>query len=586
MTLSALLMISAVTAAPGYQGVLLDFSATWCGPCQRVKPVVKRLERQGYPIRTVDIDREPALARRFGIHGVPTFVLVVNGKEAQRLSGGISEATMRQMMARIPTAALAKSTGESDAPESLYASPKRNETRAKRKRFRLPFSREKDDVAARKSPPSVIRANNDAADKRPAGSVPNDPMVASVRIRVRDSQGINYGSGTVIDSRAGRSLVLTCGHIFRGVPKNTVAEVDRFDGTKATTYRGRILAYDLKADVGLMSIATDDPVPTARLAPPDGGPQRGDSLVGIGCGGGKRPLKIPVRVTGVNVYLGPGNLECTGMPQQGRSGGGLFDQSGRLVGVCFAAEPKNRRGLYASLRPIHALLKYAKVQIRDSKAESPETQLAAAKSPPTTQGSSENPGMSDQLAGKDLRGSFADAVATSQGSSENPEMTAREAIQIDQRQLALMQVPLRRGSASRGTEAGDGKSGPFPPVKSDDDAPAAAAGLRAGPPLKQVDDVFGKPGEAEVICVIRRLDDPRAPSKVIIINRASAKLVRYLQNEIRVQPRKTSRFVQQATYESRKPREELTTPFRMVSGDGAIGNETGRYRRSRASRVR
>ena len=578
MTLSALLMISAVTAAPGYQGVLLDFSATWCGPCQRVKPVVERLERQGFPIRTVDIDREPALAKRFGVHSVPTFVLVVNGQEAQRLSGGISETTMRRMMARIPTAALVKSTGETDAPESLYPAPKRNEIRAKRKRFQLPFSRDREDVAERKTPPSVIRANNNGADKPPAGSVPNDPMVASVRIRVRDSQGINYGSGTVIDSRAGRSLVLTCGHIFRGVPKNAVIEVDRFEGNKAVTYKGTILAYDLKADVGLMAIANDEPVPTARLAPPDGGPQRGDSLVGIGCGGGSRPLKIAVRVTGVNVYLGPGNLECTGMPQQGRSGGGLFDQSGRLVGVCFAAEPKNRRGLYASLRPIYALLKYAKVQIRDSKAESPETQLAAATSPPTSQGSSENPGMSSRFNAGNRRGSFTDASATSQGSSENPGMSPREEIQIDQRQLALMQVPLRRGSASRGTEADDGKSGPFPAVKSDVAAPAGET------PLKRVDDVFGKAGEAEVICVIRRLDDPRAPSKVIIINRASAKFVRYLQNETRLPPRKTAQFVTQTSHESRKPREKLTSPFRTVDGNAAA-DEVGRYRRSRATRL-
>jgi hypothetical protein len=509
---------------------------------------------------------------------------------------------MRRLMSRIPAAAVANNRvkeRESDAPESLYAAPKRNDARANRKRFQLPVSEEGDEIAQR-SAGTVIRANNDSRSRirensggqQPDGRIltnsATDPMVASVRIRVRDAQGINYGSGTVIDSRAGRSLVLTCGHIFRGVPKNATIEVDRFEGKKAIAHRGTIITYDLKADVGLMSIETDKPVPTARLAPADGGPRRGDSLVGIGCGGGRLPLKIAVRVTGVNVYLGPGNLECTGMPQQGRSGGGLFDQSGRLVGVCFAAEPRNRRGLYASLQPIHSLLKKVGLQIRESKAESATTRLAGG----TSQGPSENAGMASRFsAAADRLGSFADASAETEGAENPGESPRRDVIRIDQRQLALMQVPLQRDN--RQPAADESKSGPFPSTASDgSDGSTGAEPRRESPesPLKQVDDVLGKSGEAEVVCVIRRLDDPRAPSKVVIINRASAKFVRFLQNETRQQPRKTARFVgilansattaaRNSAHESRPPRETLTSHFHTV------GSEPGRYRRSRTTRL-
>ena len=65
-------------------GEVIDFSATYCGPCQTMKPIVARLEREGLPIRLVDIDEDRALANKFNITKIPTFVLVINGVEATR----------------------------------------------------------------------------------------------------------------------------------------------------------------------------------------------------------------------------------------------------------------------------------------------------------------------------------------------------------------------------------------------------------------------------------------------------------------------------------------------------------------------
>ncbi|MBR6360628.1 MAG: thioredoxin, partial [Clostridia bacterium] len=62
--------------------VLLDFWATWCGPCMMLGPIVKEIadERSDIKVGKVNVDDEPALANRFGIQSIPTLVYFKDGK--------------------------------------------------------------------------------------------------------------------------------------------------------------------------------------------------------------------------------------------------------------------------------------------------------------------------------------------------------------------------------------------------------------------------------------------------------------------------------------------------------------------------
>lgn len=70
--------------------VLLDFWASWCGPCKMLSPVIDSLAQQfegKVLVGKVNVDEEPELARQFGVMSIPTVVFLKNGKEVDRKVG-------------------------------------------------------------------------------------------------------------------------------------------------------------------------------------------------------------------------------------------------------------------------------------------------------------------------------------------------------------------------------------------------------------------------------------------------------------------------------------------------------------------
>ncbi|WMW23909.1 thioredoxin family protein [Methanolobus sediminis] len=69
---------------------LLDFSATWCGPCKMQKPHLEKVEAElagQIEVKVVDVDQNQSLAAQYGIQAVPTLIILKDGEIVKRFTG-------------------------------------------------------------------------------------------------------------------------------------------------------------------------------------------------------------------------------------------------------------------------------------------------------------------------------------------------------------------------------------------------------------------------------------------------------------------------------------------------------------------
>lgn len=72
--------------------VLVDFFATWCGPCKMLGLVMEKFDKKDIiPIIKVDVDEAQELSSKYKIFSVPTLIIFEDGKELKRISGFMSE---------------------------------------------------------------------------------------------------------------------------------------------------------------------------------------------------------------------------------------------------------------------------------------------------------------------------------------------------------------------------------------------------------------------------------------------------------------------------------------------------------------
>lgn len=71
------------------QTVLVDFWASWCGPCRMLAPVIEEIaaEHPNMKVGKINVDEQEALSERFGIMSIPTLIVFKNGEATARLSG-------------------------------------------------------------------------------------------------------------------------------------------------------------------------------------------------------------------------------------------------------------------------------------------------------------------------------------------------------------------------------------------------------------------------------------------------------------------------------------------------------------------
>ena len=382
MTIATLFLALIATTAADTSGdpVLLDFHASWCGPCRQMRPEVDKLVQKGYPVKSIDIDRSPALSERYKVSSVPTYVIVDSkGNALAKTSGAM------------PAAQLA----------SFY-----NETKLK-----VVDPAPADEAEDRRNPEDVPAAEPSQPEQAgPPPLVNPKPWQTVVRIKMHLSNTEwGFGSGTIIHSSADESIILTCAHIFRvkgqqqPSPKNfrVPISVDLFDGQIVgrqpamvscveKDIPGEAIDYDFTNDVGLIRIRPGRKLPASQVVPPWWHPKKGMSMFTVGCSHGNDAtawnttiLDPRVGMSNTATKEGFATIKCANQPKEGRSGGGLYTTDGYVAGVCDFADPNEHVGLYAVPEAIHRLLDRNKLTaLYKPPTEGSNTMLAGNRSRP------------------------------------------------------------------------------------------------------------------------------------------------------------------------------------------------------------
>jgi len=360
--------------------IAIEFVTAGCNQCRTMDTAAQQALADGWVVRRVNVQQEPHLAQRWRIHTTPTTLLIRGTREIDRILGPVDymELSRRMVAASNPdklksgpnttaidpnlasanTYPAARTAKPSEPPKFItnqpiepIASQQINNSGNTFAQNSNPVQQAQHLVPVRPNGLSTLSttANQSSID----GS--SNAARATVRIRVDDPQYESVGTGTIIDSYQGEALVLTCGHLFRDLPPNARITVEMFSGLNerapGTEEKFEAQVIDFQAselDIGLLSFHPGREVARVPLIAQRESLREGEPVFSIGCDNGQPPSRRDSRITKLNRYLGAPNVEVAGAPVHGRSGGGLFNSMGELIGICYAADKELDEGLYSA----------------------------------------------------------------------------------------------------------------------------------------------------------------------------------------------------------------------------------------------
>ena len=396
LTALGCLLLLSFFAAPLNAGstgdcIAIEFMSDGNKLCEEMHRTTEQAIREGWVVRRIDTKREPHVSMRWQINTVPTTVLVRNGREIDRILGPIAYPELQRRLSAASSVDSVRSSTDrhrdrvdSESPIVRGQTPfdmipvataiANSSTIANSTRALLSNQRD---------PPSLREANEPAR-------LPSDPQGATVRIRVEEptQESVSTGTGTIIDSHNGEALVLTCGHLFRDYQNQAKITVETFLDGQIQSYPATLIDFQAnEMDIGLIAFRSNANIPVARLIPKNRSLTEGQRVFSWGCDRGALPSRRDSQINKLNRYAGAANVEVDGEPEVGRSGGGLFDERGELIGVCYAASPVYKEGLYNAAEVVYFEL--AKLGLQRLFNERTDTQptpsnpaIAKSNSPP------------------------------------------------------------------------------------------------------------------------------------------------------------------------------------------------------------
>ena len=351
--LFVMVLLASNLASADDSPMLYFFTSNGCAPCIQVKHVVEQLDGEGYPVTTVNVDERPDWANAFRVTRTPTLALVRNNEVLAYQPRAMRAEELRGWFRSIQYAPTTRDAPQKSTDFAKSAPAKRASSNSQ---VKLRPAQTKVTLASSKSGSTFSSPTMHHGTSNPRNEFESTALSSTVRLQVEDEQGTSYATGTVIHTHDGESLVLTCGHVFRESKGlgNIVAEFGFADGA---TFKvpGQMLDYDSNAnDIALVVIQNGNHrLESVDVAPAESSIERGDNVFTLGCDNGDDPTIRNTAIKNLARYDGSLKYDIFGRPVNGRSGGGMFNSKGQLIGVCNAAAVEVDEGIYTALETVH-----------------------------------------------------------------------------------------------------------------------------------------------------------------------------------------------------------------------------------------